>query len=161
MKWFLALLLQVLTTLASAQVDSLYAARLTDLEGKPASLERLRGQPMIVNFWARWCAPCRGEIPELARLDERLRNRGLVVVGIALEDNLPNAREFAAAYDMRYASFAASGDGIALMRALGNGKAVVPYTLVVDRGGGIVASKAGPMTREELERHAARVLARR
>lgn len=160
-KWLLAAIFPALAGNAAAQAESLYAAGLTDLEGRPAMLEPLRGKPLIVNFWARWCAPCRDEIPELLALHDRLGAKGLAVVGIALDDNLPNAREFAAAYDMRYANYAASHGGIELLRSLGNVGAVLPYTLVVDRDGKVIGRKAGPMSRDELERWAALLLERR
>jgi thiol-disulfide isomerase/thioredoxin len=129
----------------------LFAAALHDFEDKPAALESLRGRPLIVNFWARWCGPCRQEIPELVRLHDKEAKRGLTVVGIALDDNLESTRDFAQAYDMRYKSFLAKSKGIELMQSLGNAKAVLPFTLVIGRDGKVLASKLGPVKQADLD----------
>lgn len=161
--WFgpLALVLGLCASAAFAQVGPLWSATLTRLEPEVPAFATLRGRPMIVNFWARWCVPCREEIPELVALHDARAAEGLAVVGVALDENAVNTREFARVYDMRYPNYLAPGDGIALLRELGNDLAVVPYTLVVERDGTVVARKAGPMTREELAAHAARLLAPR
>ncbi|MFO1283206.1 MAG: TlpA disulfide reductase family protein [Burkholderiales bacterium] len=157
----LALALALCASAAFAQVGPLWSAALTRLEPEAPAFETLQGRPMIVNFWARWCVPCRDEIPELVALHDACAAEGLAVVGVALDENAVNTREFARVYDMRYPNYLAPGDGIALLRELGNELAVVPYTLVIGRDGTVVARKAGPMTREELAAHAARLLAPR
>jgi thiol-disulfide isomerase/thioredoxin len=161
--WFgpLALVLGLCASAAFAQVGPLWSATLTRLEPEVPAFATLRGRPMIVKFWARWCVPCREEIPELVALHDARAAEGLAVVGVALDENAVNTREFARVYDMRYPNYLAPGDGIALLRELGNDLAVVPYTLVVERDGTVVARKTGPMTREELAAYAARLLAPR
>ena len=69
----LPLLFLLAATLARAGDDlpataPLFAANLWDTDDKPVALERYRGKPLIVNFWARWCGPCRQEIPELIKV---------------------------------------------------------------------------------------------
>lgn len=128
----------------------LFAATLSDLDDKPVALERFRGKPLIVNFWARWCGPCRAEIPELVKV--RKANKGkLEVLGIGIEDKAEPAKEFAKAYDMDYPAFVAKEKGIPLMQALGNTKMGLPYTIVVDRNGKVVQTKAGLMRQADLE----------
>jgi len=129
----------------------LFAATLWDADDRPFVLAALRGRPLVVNFWARWCGPCRVEIPELARLHRMLKDKGLAVVGIGLEDKADTVREFALAYEMEYTVLLAKEQGIPLLRALGNAKAGLPYTLVIDAQGRVVARKLGLMTRAELE----------
>ena len=59
---------------------------LTDLNGRQMKLSQYRGHPVILDFWATWCAPCRHQIPELKKLYEKYhRSRGLVVLGIACD----------------------------------------------------------------------------
>ncbi len=142
----------------AANADALFAATLAGTDDKPVALESLRGKPLIVNFWARWCAPCRVEIPELARIQDKYRKRGLTVVGIGLEDRAESVRDFAKAYDMNYTLLLAKERGIELMQALGNSRAGLPFTVVVGRKGEIVASKLGAMNQTELEAAAAAVL---
>ncbi len=129
----------------------LFAASLWDVNDKPFALDQLRGRPLIVNFWARWCAPCRVEIPELVAAHRRLKDQGLVVVGIGLEDRAATVREFAAVYEMEYLVLLAKDQGIALLQALGNPKAGMPYTLAIDRDGRVLARKLGPITKAELD----------
>src|SRR5574343_2093433 len=133
-----ALTLATLSTLAVAQEmpssAPLFAATLADLDDKPVALERYKGKPLVVNFWARWCGPCRAEIPELIKF--RAEQKGKVeVLGIGIEDKAEPAKEFAKAYEMGYPEFVAKAQGIPLMQALGNSKGGLPYTLFIDRHG--------------------------
>lgn len=128
----------------------LFDAALVDVTGQPANLARYRGQPLVVNFWARWCGPCRTEIPDLIAERARLRGTGLQVVGVALDDKPDAVRDFAKAYDIDYPVLLAKEGGIDLLRQLGNPQAGLPFTLVINRKGDIVASKLGPMSRQEM-----------
>jgi thiol-disulfide isomerase/thioredoxin len=143
---------------AQPSATALFAATLHDYDDKPFAFERLRGKPLIVNFWARWCGPCKKEIPELAAAHDKYAKRGLVIVGIALDDKVEATKDFARAYDMRYTGLLAKEGGIALMQAAGNPKAVVPFTLVIDRRGNVIGSKLGAMNHAEIEAAAAAAL---
>jgi peroxiredoxin len=59
---------------------------LRDLSGRMVSLEEHRGSVTLLDFWATWCPPCRMSIPELVRLQEKYRDKGLVILGISLDD---------------------------------------------------------------------------
>ena len=135
----------------AANADPLFAATLAGTDDKPVALESFRGKPMIVNFLARWCAPCRVEIPELIRIHDTYVRKGLLVIGIGLEDKAESVRDFMKAYEMNYRVLLARDKGIDLMQALGNGKAGLPFTVVVNRRGEIVASKLGAMNKADLE----------
>ena len=128
----------------------LFAATLNDLDDKPVALERYRGKPLIVNFWARWCGPCRVEIPELIAIRQAHKGK-LEVLGIGIEDKADAAKEFARAYEMDYPVFVAKDKGIPLMQALGNTKGGLPFTVVIDRNGQVVQKKMGIMKKADLE----------
>jgi len=128
----------------------LFAATLNDLDDKPVVLERYRGKPLIVNFWARWCGPCRVEIPELIAIRQAHKGK-LEVLGIGIEDKADAAKEFARAYEMDYPVFVAKDKGIPLMQALGNTKGGLPFTIVIDRNGQVVQKKMGIMKKADLE----------
>ena len=142
---------------AQPSAAALFAATLHDYDDKPFAFESLRGKPLIVNFWARWCGPCKKEIPELAAAHDKYAQKGLVVVGIALDDKVEATKDFARAYEMRYTGLLAKEGGPALMQAVGNPKAVVPYTLVIDRKGNVVSTRLGAMSHAEIEAAAKQV----
>ncbi len=67
---------------------------LTDLAGKRVDLASLRGKVVIVDFWASWCAPCKQEMPVLERLYKKYKSRGLVVVGVSVDQEAANVGSF-------------------------------------------------------------------
>ncbi len=76
---------------------------LSDLDGQPVRLADLRGRVVWLNFWASWCPPCQSETPILRDLAERYRDRGLAVVGIAVQESSPeNVAAYAAKYQLGY-----------------------------------------------------------
>lgn len=132
----------------------LFVASVVDADNKAVSLEALRGKPLVINFWARWCGPCRKEIPDLVELDAKYRGKGLVIVGLAIEeaDSREAVRDFAKAYEVDYRVLLAGvGKGVELMKALGNDKAGLPFTVVIDRNGKMVTKKLGAMSKAEME----------
>lgn len=126
----------------------LFAAALVDLESRPAKLAQRPGRVTVVNFWARWCGPCKVEIPELVALHAR---GNVDVVGIALESEPAPVKDFARAYEMAYPVLLARDGGIDLMRSLGNARAGLPFTLVLDGRGAVAALRLGLMTPAQLE----------
>lgn len=156
---FLCVLLWCLPSAnASEGADALFAATLTGLDGQAAPLSVWKGVPLMVNFWARWCAPCRQEIPAIGKLRARHHAEGLEVIGIAIEDDAEAVRDFVRAYEMSYPVFVAKEKSTALMRALGNGRALLPFTVFIDRQGQMVGRKLGPLNGAELDAAAQRLL---
>ena len=135
----------------------LFAATLNDLDDKPVALERYRGRPLIVNFWARWCGPCRVEIPELIAVRHTHKGK-LEVLGIGIEDKADAAKEFARAYEMDYPVFIAREQGIPLMKALGNTKGGLPFTVFIDGNGQVVQIKLGLLKKSDLDAAAVQLL---
>jgi len=68
---------------------------LRDLRGNQVSLSDFRGQPVVLNFWATWCSPCRVEIPHLEALYTKYKDQGLVVLGMNTETDYMKVKRFA------------------------------------------------------------------
>lgn len=146
------LLVQVPTPAAEpAPAAALWAATLTGTEGDTVDFARLRGKPLLVNFWATWCAPCREEIPHLIRLHGRYAPRGLAVVGLAIDDS-EHLRSFVRLKGIGYPVARAGERGIALMRELGNQTAALPFTVVLDAEGRVVYLQRGAFDPAALKR---------
>lgn len=126
----------------------LFAAPMVDRDGQVVSIAP--GAPLIVNFWARWCPPCRDEMPDFQALHRRHAGAGLRVIGIAIGERPAEVRVFAEQQGYDYPLLIADADGQALMRALGNESGALPYTLAIDREGRIVARKLGRISAREL-----------
>jgi len=133
-----------------AVVERVYAARLADLKGGLQPLEQWRGQVLVVNFWATWCAPCREEIPGFVKLQERYGSRGLTFVGIAI-DQPDKVAEFAREFGINYPLLIGGLDTLELLRQSGNRAGILPYTLVIDRRGKLISQESGGLKETRLE----------
>jgi len=147
----LALSLAAAPTLATDDMDSapLFAVAYTGLDGQPVAAESLRDGPLFVSFWARWCEPCRREIPALEHLQHS--HPGVRIVAIALEHDAAAVREFAQAYGMTYRIVLVGEAGPALLAALGNEPAGLPFALAIRRDGRIAGRFLGPMSPSGIE----------
>ena len=109
----------------------------------------LRGRPLVINFWATWCAPCVREMPMLDRFRKEHAARGWEVVGIAA-DKKASVAEFVVRLGIGFPIALAGAEGIALSRRLGNDMGGLPFTVVTDREGSIRARKIGEIKPEDL-----------
>ena len=75
---------------------------LKDVDGNNVSLSAYKGKVVLLNFWATWCGPCKAEIPGFVRLQEKYRDKGLVIVGYSVDDSADKAKAYAAEYKMNY-----------------------------------------------------------
>jgi len=115
------------------------------LDGDSVSLADVRGRVVLVNIWATWCHPCREEIPQLAALHERFRERGFSVIGVSVDtDGTDDAiRAFMRDYPMPFPVWRDPDERISsLFLALG-----VPATFLIDAQGILRWRKTGPITR--------------
>ena len=133
-----------------AAVERVLSVRVADVKGGTQNLEQWRGQVLVVNYWATWCAPCREEIPGFVRLQERYGSRGLQLVGIAI-DQPDKVAEFASEFRINYPLLLGGLETIELLRQVGNRAGVLPYTLVIDRKGNLVSREPGGLKEARLE----------
>lgn len=121
-----------------------------DTQQREHRLAALRGQWVLVNFWASWCAPCMDELPLLVEAQARYAARGLRILGPALDDAAaiaPIVQRFRINYPVM-ADFAAADRA---MQALGNTRGALPYTVLIDPQGRIAEIVLGGMSQEALE----------
>ena len=129
--------------------------RLPRLEGAGSlALADFRGKPLVLNFWASWCPPCRGEAPVLAAAQRRWNDRGVVFLGIDTKDSQAGALAFQAQYGVDYASVAdVRGELQASYGVLG-----FPETFFIGPDGTIVAKYIGPIDRPTLDANIASIV---
>lgn len=111
-------------------------------EGQMVTLDELRGTPVVLNFWASWCEPCKTEAPILEELWQTYRDRGLLVLGVDVQDLTDNARAFEQEYGLTFPSVRDGGDAT-MRRFEVRG---VPETFIIDREGRVAALRVGPVT---------------
>ena len=128
----------------------LHSIPLLDLEGTETRLEDWRGELLVVNFWAPWCAPCRREIPALLDAQKTYAERGVRILGIAF-DNLDNVRRFADEYAIDYPLFLAGNGSAMYNAAFDNPAGALPYTALLDRKLRIVYRHHGELTAAQLQ----------
>lgn len=127
--------------------DSLPDITLADKEGKPTRLASFGGRPLMVNFWATWCAPCRREIPLLNRLRAERQGEKAEIVGIAV-DFRDKVLEFVAETPLNYPLLIGEEDGLAAAEAFGMGMAF-PFSVFVDSQNRILTIKIGELHEDE------------
>ena len=133
------------TSLVGSMVPEL---ELPDPQGRMTPLSTWKGRPMLINFWATWCPPCREEIPDLMALRHEFADRGLVIVGVAL-DEPDKVSAFVEEFGIEYPILVEPGRGMAMNRAFGNALGVLPYTVFVDALGIVRSIHRGALTRRQ------------
>jgi thiol-disulfide isomerase/thioredoxin len=136
-------------SLFSAGASPLPEFSFPDLSGKEHSISEWKGKVLVINFWATWCPSCREEIPDFIALQEQYLDKGLQVIGIAIEEKEP-VDEYLDFVKINYPVLIAGDQGMILSSKLGNFLAGVPFTLVVDRQGKIVESETGKFSKEDI-----------
>lgn len=127
---------------------ALSGSHLRELSGREVSLASLRGRPVVVNFWATWCPPCRFEIPELAAFYRAHRGECVEVLGVA-EDSGGAGEVAAGAKELGIPYRVVLDPGAALARRFGISG--LPHTVVLDGTGQVRRVFLGAIDRRQLE----------
>jgi thiol-disulfide isomerase/thioredoxin len=128
---------------------------LKTLDGKTLKLSDLRGQAVLLNFWATWCTPCKVEMPWFVEFQKEYGPQGFTVVGVALDDSGENVvAEFAKEMKVNYPIVMGTD-------AVGDAYAVqgLPITFYIGRDGVIQDRSIGLVSRAEIEEHIKKAVA--
>jgi thiol-disulfide isomerase/thioredoxin len=123
---------------------ALWTMRFARPEGGELALASLRGRPLLINFWATWCAPCLRELPALQRLHAAQPPGGLQLLGLAIDGPTP-VREFLARTPVSYAVGLAGLDGTDLVRLLGNPQGALPFSVLLAADGRLLQRRLGEL----------------
>ena len=124
------------------------------LDGSTLTLSDLRGRVVVINFWATWCPPCEDELPALQAVGEAYGPRGVVVVGIAFQDEETDVREMMTRFGIAYPVGMDVGERI----SSDYGITGVPETFIVDPEGRVASLHIGPVSAEQLRGELDRLL---
>ncbi len=122
---------------------------LKDYLGNEQPHEQWQDKVLLINFWATWCTPCREEMPMLADFQDRYREQGLQIIGIAIDDPEPVQR-FADSMDINYPLLMSDETTPDLMYKY-NEIGAIPFSLITDRRGIVAETKLGVFTADELQ----------
>lgn len=124
---------------ADTRSDALSTHKLTALDGKATTLAAYRGEIVVLNFWASWCAPCRRELPLLDQWSSAWTGHGARVIAISIDKDARKAKAFADEMSLKLTVLHDGPDGLARTLDIPS----VPYTLLLDRDGNVVGEVKG------------------
>ncbi len=119
---------------------------LETLDGQPVSLSEWRGRPVLINFWASWCGPCKEEMPAIQAAYEEHREHGLVVLAVAVDDRPQDVRRFVEEHGLTFEPLIDDGGVSHAYRVLG-----LPTSVFVGPDGRISAVHTGPLDEDKIE----------
>ena len=122
----------------------------TSLTGATIKLSSYRGKTVVLNFWGSWCAPCRGEAPTLAVLDEQYGKQGIAFLGDDVGDTPQNALSFTRSHGITYPSL--NDPGYAIVQQFAQVAPVndTPTTVVIDKTGHVAGMIVGSVSYGEM-----------
>ena len=119
------------------------------VSGETLKLQGQRGKPMLVNFWATWCAPCREEMPAMERLYTKHRERGFVLLAVSVDTDASVVKPFLERYKL---TFPVALDA-KMDLANAYGVRALPASFLIDRNGYLTALALGPRTWDNRAAH--------
>lgn len=128
----------------------LWATRWPRPEGGELVMAGMRGRPLLLNFWATWCAPCVRELPLLDRFQASQGEHGWQVIGLAV-DRPELVRPFLQRLPVRFVQVVLEAEGLVWSQRLGNHHGGLPFTVAINRQGRIARRKTGEIGDAELQ----------
>ncbi len=148
----LALCLGIASAEGACIADAKHAnldLKFKDIHGKPFALSDYKGKVVLLDFWATWCPPCRKEIPGFMNLYERYRSRGLIVIGVSMDDSKSDVKRFTKRLKVNYPILLGAGrDDLGPVF----GELPLPTAFVIGRDGRICGRHDGDTPKEQFER---------
>lgn len=133
--------------------------QLQNLDGQAVSLSDFRGRPVLLNFWASWCEPCRFEMPFIQKVfeDEVWSEKGLVILGVDIGESPTTVEEFVEAFGLTFPMLLDINQDVALKYNIRG----IPTTFLIDKDGIIQNIKVGPFSSKvEIEREVSKFILR-
>ncbi len=130
--------------------QALWNAEFDTPDGQVLKMQNLQGRPLVINFWATWCAPCVEEMPLLDIFFRQNASKGWQMVGLAI-DQPSRVRQYLSQNAISYPIGLAGMTGTELGRLLGNEVGGLPFTVVLDGKGGLIQRKLGKLSAQEIQ----------
>ena len=130
---------------------------LKDMNGRDVNLASFRGKPIILNFWATWCGPCKAEIPALVQLVDQYKDQQLTVLGVSVDDSPEDLRRFAAEFKMNYPVLVGLGQDA--LQEKYDAVLMVPITWFIRPDGTVLKKHQGPASKDWFEAQVKAMLA--
>ena len=136
--------------LDSETQQALWNAEFDTPDGQVLKMQNLQGRPLVINFWATWCAPCVEEMPLLDIFFRQNVAKGWQMVGLAI-DQPSRVRQYLSQNAISYPIGLAGMTGTELGRLLGNEVGGLPFTVVLDGKGSLIQRKLGKLSAQEIQ----------
>lgn len=129
--------------------------QLSGLDGQIISLSDFRGKPVLINFWASWCNPCRAEMPFLQRIHEEWADKGLVMLAVDIGESPSRVNKFVESFGLSFLVLLDAKQEVAREYNIRS----IPTTFFIDKNGKIKDMKIGAFSsKAEIERRLSKVI---